>query len=144
MTPVDTFDFGKDKNGKGLQQMSLSLSPWLPAPTNSSDRNCPPFKFGVVWEENAALMRWLISVVLELSLTSRALYKCEKTRDGTTSAEATTFMHRINVKGLQIFPSSFNASLTTTCYGPTIPVTANSTVVMITITICKEQAQSYP
>lgn len=48
----------------------------------------------------------------------------QKTHDGATSAEATTFTHRINGKGLQIFASSLNASLTTS-YGPTIPVTAN-------------------
>ena len=70
----------------------------------------------------------------------------QKTHDVATSAEATTFMHRMNGKGLQIFPSSLNASLTTS-NGPTIPVTAkrsnrsNSTVVVL---ICKEQAQSHP
>ena len=42
----------------------------------------------------------------------------QKTHDVATSAEATTFMHRMNGKGLQIFPSSLNASLTTS-YGLT-------------------------
>lgn len=42
----------------------------------------------------------------------------QKTHDGATSAEATTFTHRMNGKGLQIFPSSLNASLTTS-YGLT-------------------------